>query len=282
LEVKQETGLTISVGVSYNKIFAKLGSDMKKPDATTEINESNFKEKVWRLNANEMIMVGEKTYAQLKKMNIITLGDLANSNENLLLSTFGINGIKLKRYASGLDDSPVVANANLPPIKSVGHGTTTKQDITDYLQADKVIYYLSEMVATRLRRYGMEAQVIHIDIRYSNLSHKTIQCRVEHNFIAKTIAETACTLLRSAWKPDIDTPLRTITVSTADLTPVASNFQTSLFDNNNSEKMQKIEFTLDQIRKKFGFNSISRACLAGDDLLADKLATKEDLLPFKK
>ena len=174
-EVKQKLGLTISVGVSFCKVFAKLGSDMKKPDAVTVISKKDFRQKVWPLAVEEMLFVGRQTKAKLNKLGIFTLGQLAQTDCDLLNRQFGVNGIKLWQSANGLDDSPVHNVNDVAPIKSVSHGTTTIKDMCSFEQADKVIEYLSELVATRLRRYGMEGKVVQLTIRRNDLSHQSRQ-----------------------------------------------------------------------------------------------------------
>ena len=150
--VKSETGLTISVGVSFNKIFAKLGSDMKKPDAVTVIPPESFRRIVWPLPAHEMLGVGMKTYKKLWYRGIRTIGDIAHCQPELLHSYFGKMGYVLWAYANGLENSPVMNQDERCPIKSVGHGTTTTVDLTDEREVFDTIIELSEEIGMKLRK----------------------------------------------------------------------------------------------------------------------------------
>ena len=143
--IKSELGLTVSVGVSFNKIFAKLGSDMKKPDAVTTIPHDTFREKIWSLPASDLLFVGRATKRFLDRFCIRTIGDLANTQPEFLKSHIGVNGLKLWRYANGYDDSPVMKQDYKSPVKSVGHGTTTVEDlkskVVDKMETDVVKHF---------------------------------------------------------------------------------------------------------------------------------------------
>lgn len=280
--VKDETGLTVSVGVSFTKTFAKLGSDLKKPNATTVISRDNYRDVVWCLPVNAMLNVGKHTEYKLNGMGIYTLGDLANASLIALKKKFGIVGEKLYRAARGEDEEEVHEYDEQREIKSVGHGTTTLRDVTTYADADKVIFFLSDMVATRLRRYGLQGQVVSLDIRRNDLTHESKQHKVRSTHIANDIYRTATKLLREMWREaTFDKPLRSLTVRASSLTQVCQGYQLSLFDQR-SEKDMQLEYSLDKIRKKFGFKSITRASLLHNDLVSDKLFSDEDLLPFKR
>lgn len=280
-EVREKTGLTISVGVSFNKTFAKLGSDLKKPDATTVISRENFKHVVWPLDVSEMLFVGSHTKQKLNEMGIFTLGDLANASSVALKKRFGVVGEKLKLCANGQDSDPVRAADVERDIKSVGHGTTTLRDMLTYQDAEKVISVLSEMVATRLRRYGFCGAVVSLDIRRNDLSHESKQASVHPTCVAKDIYQTATRLLRCIWRGNFDTPLRSLTVSVSNLSAVSAGMQLSLFDYM-EEKQQQLEFSVDQIRKKFGFGAIMKANTLNNDLVSKNMMAEEDLLPFKR
>ena len=280
-EVREETGLTISVGVSFNKVFAKLGSDLKKPDATTVITRDNYKDIVWPLEAQEMLFIGSKTQQKLRSMGIVTIGDLANASPLVLKRVFGINGEKIRRCASGLDEEKVDSNSHVQTVKSVGHGTTTLRDMKTYTDAEKVITYLSEMVATRLRRYGMQCNTVHLSLRFNDLSHIGKQCKVHTTCVAQEISSASVGMLHSLWNPANQLPLRSLSVTAGNLVEVGNCLQMSLFQIQD-EKKQRLEFSLDQIRKKYGFTAITRANFIGNDLISDKFCGEEDLLPFKR
>lgn len=281
-EVKRETGLTISVGVSFNKIYAKLGSDLKKPDATTVIDKYNYKELVYPLPADSLLMIGAKTMQALKRLNINTIGDLAQADEALLSKYFGIVGKQLKQNAKGEDTSQVRNHGNERVIKSVGHGTTTKTNVTDYGVAKQVIFGLSEMVATRLRRYRLKASLVHIDLRYDDLSHNSHQKIVSPPFnSALSIADIAFELLKEIWHGEKKQPIRTITVTASKLQDCEEAEQINLFEKP-IKRNEKIEEAVDLVRKKYGYDSIMRAVLLENAVLCDKYCEEEDLLPFKR
>lgn len=280
-DVKSETGLTISVGVSFTKTFAKLGSDLKKPDATTVISRENYQQVVWKLPVCEMLFIGKRTGAKLNEMGIFTLGDLACASCDALKKRFGVVGERLILAARGEDEEEVLASDVERQIKSVSHGTTTLRDMVTYDDADKVIFYLSDMVATRLRRYGLLGEVVHLDIRRNDLSHESKQSKISPTQVADNIYVAAKKLLRCIWRAEQDTPLRSLTVSVANLSEVCTGVQMSIFDTRD-EKEQNLEFSLDLIRKKFGFNAITRASELDNDLLSGKQFSEEDLLPFHR
>ncbi|MCH5160352.1 MAG: DNA polymerase IV, partial [Clostridiales bacterium] len=280
--VKRETGLTISVGVSFTKTFAKLGSDLKKPDAVTVISRENYKDVVWRLPVAEMLYIGKHTEEKLHSMGIFTLGDLANGSLFALKKRFGVVGEKLYAASRGEDEEEVRECGTEREIKSVGHGTTTLRDVNTYEEAEKVIFFLSDMVATRLRRYGLQGDVVALDIRRNDLTHESKQHKVRATHVADDIYQVACRLLRQMWREaPADLPLRSITVRVAALSEVGFGYQTSIFDVAD-EKDKNLEYSVDQIRKKFGYNAITRASLLDNDLVSDKLFSEEDLLPFKR
>lgn len=280
-EVREKTGLTISVGVSFNKTFAKLGSDMKKPDATTVISRENFKQVVWPLDVSEMIFVGGHTKQKLNEMGIFTLGDLANASTAALKKCLGVVGERLQVCANGMDVDPVRRYDVERDIKSVGHGTTTLRDMVSYDDAEKVICVLSDMVATRLRRYGFCGAVVHLDIRRNDLSHESKQAAVHPTCTARDISRTAVRLLHCIWQGQFDKPLRSLTVSVGNLTAISEGVQVSLFDTS-EEKQRRLELSVDQIRKKFGFDAIFTLNTLSNDLVSKDMMKEEDLLPFKR
>ena len=280
-DVKRETGLTISVGVSFTKTFAKLGSDLKKPDATSVISRENYQTVAWSLPASDMLFIGKHTYAKLNEMGIYTIGDLAKANLFALTKRFGVVGERMRRAARGEDEEEVTDAGFERQVKSVSHGITTLRDMVGYDDADKVIFWLSDMVATRLRRYGYMGNVVHLDIRYNDLTHASKQSKVPATNVADDVYDVATKLLRQIWRGKRDIPLRSLTVAVSGLTEVCQGYQLSLFDVRD-EKDQQLEFSVDKIRKKYGFNAITRASILDNDLLSPKSFAEEDLLPFKR
>lgn len=278
--VKKETGLTVSVGVSFNKVFAKLGSDMKKPDGTTVIGRGNFRGKIWPLPASDMLMIGKKTAAALKKLNILTIGDIAAADTALLRAHFGINGEKMKNNALGLDCEPVREYNKSKTAESFGHGMTATRDLSVYEEADVLIAYLAEKVAFRMRKAGVRGYGVHLTLRSSMLTHASRQTKLSYPVCAgRDIEAAAGKLLRDLWKQDY--PIRTVTVSVFDLVPEPEVGQISMFDGEKHEKVENLEKTIDKIRSKYGHNTIGRAGLSGADFIYDK-NDDEDFLPFKR
>lgn len=277
--VKKESGLTCSVGVSFNKVFAKLGSDLKKPDATTVISRENFKKLIWGLNADEMLMVGRRTYARLLQLNIVTIGDLAAAPADVLKSNFGINGLKMKAYASGEDNEPVREAVKNRQIKSIGHGMTAVRDIDTVRDARDLIYYLSEKVAARMRKHGVRGSLISVGMRDNKLFSIVRQRALPlPSYSSTEIAECALQVFLDNWNGD---PMRTITVSVAKLENVDEPFQLSFFsDNERNQKLEKLDETLDKLNAKYG-GIVRRASLIGKDFLYDK-TDAEDFLPFQR
>ena len=280
-EIKEKTGLSVSIGVSYNKIFAKLGSDMKKPAGITVITKENYKQKVWSLPVKDMLMIGKSTEKKLALLNIKTIGDLANTDINLLKEQFGINGEKMKIFASGEDCEKVKNCFNRHIPESVGHGTTPPKDIVDYNEAKTVIYALCEMISTRLRKYGLDANGVSLSIKYPDLTKLSRQTSLDFPTSNTTdIAKAALTILNKYHDFSVSA-LRAVTVSTFKLISKKENRQLSIFTQN-SNKEDELENCVDDIRSKYGFNKIIR----GNQMLSPKLTSRlledEDFIPFSK
>lgn len=274
-EIKEKFGLTLSVGVSFNKVFAKLGSDMKKPDATTVIDRNNFRKLIWCLPASDMLMVGRKTGEKLKKLNIFTIGDLAAADDELLRSHFGIIGPRLSKCARGDDDEPVRKSHIHREIKSVGHGMTAKRDITTDEDGEALIYYLADLVASRMRKYKVKGSGVAIHLRFNDLSRVSKQSAVPPLDTSDKITEAAFSL----YKELAVKPVRTITVTVFNLSS-SEQVQTNMFDEVET-KSERLEKTIDKIRNKYGKHTISRAAVIEKDFIYDK-TDGEDFLPFKR
>ena len=274
--IKNDLGLTISVGVSFNKIFAKLGSDMKKPDAVTVITKDEFRKKIWSLPASDMLMVGKKTASKLQKMNIHTIGELARADKTLMKEVFGIVGLDLVKYANGEDDSEVgFSYDNAPPL-SVGHGTTMERDVTDYDSLSPVVYALSDMVATRLRKHKLHAGGIHVTIKDNNFEHCSKQIILETATDSGTmIARNAMNVIHSLYDFATRKPVRAVTVSAIRLSSESDGYQLSIFGEEN-EKHSHLESALDKIREKYGYSSINRGTTLSNVFLCDNLTFDDD------
>ena len=262
--IRYETGLTISVGVSFNKIFAKLGSDYKKPDATTVITPDNFKEIVWPLSVQEMIYVGKSTASTLKEMGITTIGQLAQTSQQTLERRFGKHGTELYRYANGLEDSPVASYYREREVKSVGSGNTFSHNLNTMDEIKPALLRLSEDVGTRLRRHGMYANGVQITIRYPDFTTFTRQCKIPCTDITSEIYARALKLFIANRDPTIT--IRALTVTAIDLEKEKRAAQLSLFEtqvDEKHEKNEKLQAAIDQIRGKFGDASVQSATVMG-------------------
>ena len=276
--VREEIGITVSIGVSFNKVFAKLGSDYKKPDAVTEINRENFKDIVYPLDVADLLFVGRKTELALQNIGIRTIGDLANASRELLSSKLGKAGEQLHSYALGLDDSPVVRVADRDDAKSVGSGFTFRHNLVNFDECRVGIEYLADDIATRLRRLGMKCATVQISIKDEFL-HVVQRQRAQDppTDISREISRTALEILKSEWKDS--RPIRMITVTATSLTPYASgNEQISFFDGNAAKKREnnkKREETIDKIRQKFGSDAIVNGAVIDTDIgIYDQKAKK--------
>ena len=167
--IKEEFKLTCSVGISFNKVFAKLGSDYKKPDATTVFTDDNWQEKIWPLPVEDLLFVGRHTAEKLSKINVKTIGDLAKTDGEFISRYLGKAGVMLWEYANGLDDAPVAESGYKRIPKSVGNSTTTAEDMTSDRQIERTLHMLSESVAERLRKHGLKGTVVQITVRDRDL-----------------------------------------------------------------------------------------------------------------
>ena len=193
--IREEMGVTASVGVSWNKIFAKLGSDMKKPDATTVITEENFRDIVWPLPVEELLYVGRSTKNKLNNRAVFTIGDLAARDVHLLKLALGVWGETLWTFANGLDAAPVAQSGEESFIKSVGNSTTTPRDMVNIEDVKMIVYVLAESVAARLRRHGLKCRTVAVHIRNNELYSFERQGKLPApSFLAQDIAGKALEL----------------------------------------------------------------------------------------
>jgi DNA polymerase-4 len=273
--MKKELGITVSVGVSFNKIFAKLGSDYKKPDAITTMYQDEFKEKAWNLPACDLLYVGRSTDAKLRHMGIRTIGDIARTEESWLVSSLGKMGSVLWAFANGYDSSPVRRENTEAPIKSIGNSTTTPRDLETDEDVKIVLFVLAESVATRLRENGFRCRTVEISIRDNELYSFTRQTKVQYaTNITKEIGEAGYRLFKENY--NWQKPIRSVGIRGADL--VNDNYweQLDLFQNAQvREKMMKADAAVDDIRRRFGFYSIKRGLMLEDTALSGVNAREE-------
>lgn len=265
--VKSELGLTLSAGVSFNKTLAKMGSEYKKPDATTIISRDNFREILWPMDARELFGVGRATAEKLSKAGIKTIGDIANADKNMLISLFGKHGGIMWEHANGIDDSPVSLYSERDPIKSVGNGITFKRDLVSDRDISTAVRALSDTVAGRLRKHGLKAYGVKVDIKdpYFKVISRQKQL-FSPTWLAEEISTAALELINTSWKKN--SPIRMLTITGINLTDDVYQEQLSLFsgDINKKEQSEKVEFTMDEVRKKFGTESIGFASVINNDL----------------
>lgn len=273
--MKSELGITVSIGVSFNKIFAKLGSDYKKPDAITTMYTDEFQTKAWNLPVGDLLYVGRSTNHKLAKIGIRTIGDLARTDEAILVSQLGKMGSVLWAFANGYDDSPVRKENTHAPIKSVGNSTTTHRDLLNDEDVKIIIYVLAESVAARLRENGFRCRVVEISIRDKDLFSFSRQRKIGNaTNITEEIAVEAYKLFKESY--DWRKPIRSVGVRGADL--VNDNYweQIDLFcDFQMREKHMKMDAAVDDIRRRFGFYSIQRGLMFQDNVLS-AVNAKED------
>lgn len=269
--IREETGLTVSVGVSFNKVFAKLGSDMKKPDATTVIPAEGWQSMVWPLPLGDMLFAGRTATETLRKYGVETVGQLAACDPALPEQLLGKMGLQLWQYANGMDKSPVKPRHAAEPVKSVGNGTTFPQNLVRWEQLRAGLLPLCDSVATRLRQQGLYAGGISLSIKDASFKTVSRQIRLDApTHLMRDIHRTAMQLAGQLWKPP--TPVRAMTVTALYVTEDGDAFQQlDLLGGaaqERSQRQEKLEGTMDAIRRKYGRGAIA---------FGDGQETEEDL-----
>ena len=269
--IREETGLTVSVGVYFNKVFAKLGSDMKKPDATTVIPAERWQSMVWPLPLGDMLFAGRTATETLRKYGIETVGQLAACDPALPEQLLGKMGLQLWQYANGMDKSPVKPRHAAEPVKSVGNGTTFPQNLVRWEQLRAGLLPLCDSVATRLRQQGLYAGGVSLSIKDASFNTVSRQIRLDApTHLMRDIHRTAMQLAGQLWKPP--TPVRAMTVTALYVTEDGDAFrQLDLLGGaaqERSQRQEKLEGTMDAIRRKYGRGAIA---------FGDGQETEEDL-----
>lgn len=281
--MKKELGITVSIGVSFNKVFAKLGSDYKKPDAITTMGKDEYRTKAWPLPVSDLLYVGRATDRKLRTMGVKTIGDLALMDEGILTKKFGKVGNIIHAFANGYDTSPVKIENTSAPIKSVGNSTTTPKDMRTDEDVKIVLYILAESVAARLRENGFRCKTVEISIRDKELFHFSKQTKLKNaSNITGEIAEAAYMLYKKSYSLPANEyelksfgtefyqkPLRSIGIIGSDLVTDFYWEQMDIFmDPKLREKRMKMDVAVDNIRKRFGFYSIQRGLMYRDSILS--------------
>ncbi|MBQ8468949.1 MAG: DNA polymerase IV [Clostridia bacterium] len=260
--IKAEIGLTVSIGVSFNKVFAKLGSDLKKPDAITVISDENYKEIVWPLPVGDLLYVGRATKHKLNDLAIKTIGDLARFDQKLLISKFGKVGAMLSRYARGEDSDTVKTKSELAAIKSIGNSLTYYRDIKTDQDAFALITLLAESVSTRMSMYGYKmARTVHIVVITNELKYINRMKKMQPTCLAEDIALAAFKLFKAnfSWGRSL---VRGLGVSVSDFCEEEQLSIDSYGDK--VEKKKALQNTIENLRSRYGRNIINKAVIFAD------------------
>ena len=272
--IKRELGLTLSVGISFNKVFAKLGSDYRKPDATTVISRENWQQLVWPLPVGDLLYVGGAAQKLLAKFGVRTIGQLAAYKRSALETLMGKMGGQLHDYANGLDAEPVRSRYAAEPVKSVGNGTTFPKNLTTAEQVHRGIAVLADSVGTRLRRCGLYAGGVQVTLRDPDFRDRSRQMQLPSpTHLIRDLTSAALVLVGQLWKPPA--PVRALTVTAIHLVPEGEAYeQVDLLAAQTApqrEKQEKLEAAMDRLRGRYGAGVISYG--------AAKPEREEDPLP---
>ena len=262
--IHRTLGITVSVGVADNKVMAKLGSDYKKPDATTVLLPDLYEQIVWPLPVSDLLYVGPATTRKLARIGVCTIGQLANLDESILAYKFGKIGYMLKAFALGLDTSPVKPIEVSLPIKSVGNSTTPPHDIENMTDVKELVYLLAESVATRLRENNFKARCISVSARTTELISSSCQTTLSQSTcLAEEIAETALRLFEQRFR--FGFPFRSMGINCSQLSALDAPVQVDMFgEDERRVKQEQLERSIDGLRSRFGHQVIRRGIVLSD------------------
>ena len=252
--VKEELGFTVNVGVANNKLLAKMASDFEKPDKVHTLFKNEIQDKMWKLPAEDLFMVGKKSIGKLNQLGIKTIGDIARYDKNILIKKFGKHGKIMWEYANGIDESEVIYEQEIP--KGIGNSITLPEDVYNINKLNEILLALTEQVGFRLRKYKLLASVVNVQIRtkdFANFSHQRKLDKPTN--ITKEIYEAAKHLLEELHK---NRGVRLIGLRVDKLIN-EDEVQISLFDANNNEKQESLDRVMDNLKKKYGYEKITRA-----------------------
>ncbi len=266
--VKFELGITVSIGVSYNKIFAKLGSDYKKPDAVTQFSRQNFKELVWPLPASDLLYVGHSTMKRLMNCGLYTIGDVAGCTPDYMHTLLGKAGYMLHSFANGRDNEPVARADDTAVIKSIGNSSTAPRDLENDSDVKIMMYVLTESVARRMREQGFRCKTVCISVRDNDLYSFTRQCKLaQYTANTKEIAEKSIELFRKNYK--WLRPVRSVGVSCTDFEHENSVFQLDFYGSYEKRlRAESLDKTVDGLKSRFGNFCIQRGLMLSDKKLS--------------
>ncbi len=252
--VEHELGFTVNIGVSSNKLLAKMASDFEKPNKIHTLYEYEIEDKMWCLPVSELFMIGKKTVPKLHNLRIKTIGDLAKTDKELIIKRFGKFGITMWNYANGIDDSEVNNKFELP--KSIGNSVTLPNDLKSLEEINKIVVALCEQVSYRLRHYNLVASTVNVQLRNKDFVDHSHQKQLKYETSStKEIIETAKEILKEMYNGE---SVRLVGVRVDNLENKEET-QISLFSKDNEEKQEKIDSVLDTLKSKYGYNSVTRA-----------------------
>ncbi len=280
VKYKKHFGLTASVGVSFNKCFAKLGSDLKKPDATSVITPQNFKAVVWPLPVEDLLFVGPKTKARLNARGIYTIGDFAHADEARVRCWLGKTGVELMHSANGLEHSAVAKIGAAPPMKSIGNSFTPPRDVKTNEEALALLQSLGESVACRMRKHGVLGTTVVLSVRDTSLVTFERQAALEYaSCISRELRDKAFQLLKQSY--NWAKPIRSLGLRCTGLIPDMMPYQTCLFENAPMrDKHLTVEKAVDSIRRRYGKTSILQGRVFSQQSFEGALHT-DGILAFK-
>lgn len=257
--VEKELKFTVNIGISENKVLAKMASDFEKPNKIHTLYKYEIKDKMWNLAVSELFMLGRKTVPKLNNLGMYKIGDIAKKSKEYMVHRFGMHGKTMWEYANGIDDSKVQYIEELP--KSISHSTTLIEDTSDFQKLSKTLFELTDKVAYRLRKYELYANVVTVQIRTKDFQNYTKQKKLDiPTSVTREIYEEAKKLLKEVYK---ERELRLVGVGVSELVDTSENYQTSIFDKTNEtknhKKYEKVDKTVDDIKNKFGADSITFA-----------------------
>lgn len=265
--VKNEIGITVSIGLSFNKIFAKLGSDYKKPDAVTVINKNNYRDIVWDLPCGDLLMIGRATTKKLNAYGIYTIGDVARADDRFMKNLLGKNGQMLQRFARGQDTSPVRHMSLSRDIKSIGNSTTTPRDLKNDEDVKIIFTVLAESVSRRMRKHNLKGITLAISVRDCELNTFTRQCKMQApTNVSNELIKNAMELFTSNYH--WENPIRSLGLSVTDF-EYDGILQYDLSGSvEKREKLERLETAVDKLKDRYGNYCVQKATALYDENLS--------------
>ena len=266
--IKEELGFTVNVGISSNKLLAKMASDFEKPDKIHTLYKNEIEQKMWNLPASELFMLGRKTIPKINKLGMKTIGDIAKADKNVLIKVFGKHGKQMWEYANGIDNSKVIYEYQQP--KCIGNSVTLPFDIVNIEKLNEILLLLSEKVSFRLRKHNLIGNSISVQIKTKDFEVFSHQKKIDISTDqTKTIYELSRSLLEKIHNGQ---KIRLIGVRVFNLSN-KDECQMSIFDVAENKKQKKLDDVMDKIKDKYGYNSITRA---GEINVRDIINIRED------